>query len=209
MTWTWGRHGDHLRVCGADPQAPERIVCKRGSPPRVRSRLAVHCTRLAKRGITSACAEQTWVEDGFVSKGEDHLRVCGADKGVLRDDRIHPGSPPRVRSRPVERPAISLRLRITSACAEQTSAGWPCSTPARDHLRVCGADGYVTDGELTQGGSPPRVRSRLLQRAAFQARGGITSACAEQTDCRSQLSSVNWDHLRVCGADRWCASPPT
>ena len=50
-------------------------------------------------------------------------------------------------------------------------------------------------------GSPPRVRSRLVEVAPAEAATGITSACAEQTP------PVGWrrwnvrDHLRVCGAD--------
>ena len=50
---------DHLRVCGADRPRTADHRLGRGSPPRVRSRLR-HLEELGgKRGITSACAEQT------------------------------------------------------------------------------------------------------------------------------------------------------
>ena len=50
---------DHLRVCGADTFRSVASFCVTGSPPRVRSRQRVHRRHLRRRGITSACAEQT------------------------------------------------------------------------------------------------------------------------------------------------------
>ena len=70
----------------------------------------------------------------------DHLRVCGADREPEDYRGEHPGSPPRVRSRPRHLQALRVARGITSACAEQTS--WPTWADAftLDHLRVCGAD---------------------------------------------------------------------
>ena len=70
---------DHLRVCGADRAFS---MCERslaGSPPRVRSRLAVDAEPGVQRRITSACAEQTWLRLSRACLSRDHLRVCGAD----------------------------------------------------------------------------------------------------------------------------------
>ena len=50
---------DHLRVCGADPPSFSILAAGVGSPPRVRSRLIVPAHVPYRRGITSACAEQT------------------------------------------------------------------------------------------------------------------------------------------------------
>ena len=50
---------DHLRVCGADVQATTLSTSAAGSPPRVRSRRPGHHVEHVRRGITSACAEQT------------------------------------------------------------------------------------------------------------------------------------------------------
>ena len=84
--WTTGlapRRWDHLRVCGADPASSSPMLCRMGSPPRVRSRppnLRASCYWI---GITSACAEQTHVCDVSVLSCRDHLRVCGADSCIL------------------------------------------------------------------------------------------------------------------------------
>ena len=77
----------------------------------------------------------------------------------------------------VQRP----RLRITSACAEQTAV-WPrMGRGSGDHLRVCGADFLVLVLVKGNAGSPPRVRSRRRALSDKCVVSGITSACAEQT----------------------------
>ncbi len=50
---------DHLRVCGADREWCERTVSSAGSSPRVRSRPVASTRSPRRRGIISACAEQT------------------------------------------------------------------------------------------------------------------------------------------------------
>ena len=95
---------DHLRVCGADENVEHRTLSMRGSPPRVRSRpKGGGLAMTAKVGNT------------------DHLRVCGADVGGGHAVASSRGSPPRVRSRLAVPPVLFSAMRITSACAEQTS----------------------------------------------------------------------------------------
>ena len=94
--------------------------------------------------------------------GWDHLRVCGADESKQDYKDRENGSPPRVRSRLVQSDAKSLAEGITSACAEQTCAIRQYSSNGRDHLRVCGADLRLAEHLGYDVGSPPRVRSRLL-----------------------------------------------
>ena len=131
----------------------------------------------------------------------DHLRVCGADGGQQRGLTSGLGSSPRVRSRRTFESVPSVDAGIISACAEQTPRRSSRTRPARDHLRVCGADyGVKCDGCGIQGSSP-RVRSRLRPRKIrFHVRG-IISACAEQTTGAANHPDTGGDHLRVCGAD--------
>ena len=174
---TW----DHLRVCGADKRLGIPEGEPWGSPPRVRSRRRAARVGRLSRGITSACAEQTWGPDNVQVPTRDHLRVCGADHLDVQRRGTIEGSPPRVRSRRGHQYELSEALWITSACAEQTPElrnpgfwGW-------DHLRVCGADsGRLAMWDRTAG-SPPRVRSRHVH------------GYARMGHAR--------DHLRVCGAD--------
>ena len=57
--WTRWLTRDHLRVCGADNDASTSDLGRMGSPPRVRSRPDEPRRTHVRRGITSACAEQT------------------------------------------------------------------------------------------------------------------------------------------------------
>ena len=172
---------DHLRVCGADKADYRTFLDIEGSPPRVRSRLPEVHADLQPLGITSACAEQTWMFSGSRRWPRDHLRVCGADHCSNSITELALGSPPRVRSRLVWRGRQQREQGITSACAEQTSRSRAKRIPPRDHLRVCGADSRLSFSKSHPVGSPPRVRSRPY--TCHRARCGrrITSACAEQT----------------------------
>ena len=168
-------------MCGADLLTFGGFSVGSGSPPRVRSRHKVVSYLLDGSGITSACAEQTKTLDFEYNPLEDHLRVCGADKGNDGNTHKMSGSPPRVRSRRVEGDHREPQTGITSACAEQTGTPPTTTCAAWDHLRVCGAD-----------------ESRTMLHAGV---GGITSACAEQT-AGYRIRHTQWaDHLRVCGAD--------
>ena len=93
----WDR--DHLRVCGADTIRDVDLDRRRGSSPRVRSRLRGHGPRYPAPGIISACAEQTGRSSRYETSSRDHLRVCGADAFSITRPVIASGSSPRVRSR--------------------------------------------------------------------------------------------------------------
>ena len=172
---------DHLRVCGADGKVQDNATRDAGSPPRVRSRPTRRLGIAGRMGITSACAEQTLTSSTCPLTPWDHLRVCGAD--VPRCAMYQPtrGSPPRVRSRLLLAFDDLGDVGITSACAEQTRTPRPRTCPAGDYLRVCGADEVGVGAAFAFAGSPPRVRSRLLETRGLQSAPGITSACAEQT----------------------------
>ena len=188
-------------MCGADDVYEEVSVSRWGSPPRVRSRRE----RLRAYGrlerITSACAEQTTASTIRMWINGDHLRVCGADHGKIHATIRRRGSPPRVRSRLGVTTGVVGMIGITSACAEQTTTTRVGRLPLRDHLRVCGADQAGWKVHPIEGGSPPRVRSRLQAPARALHRRRITSACAEQTFGVFSSAGASGDHLRVCGAD--------
>ena len=111
------------------------------------------------------------------------------------------GSSPRVRSRPGRADLRAQRVRIISACAEQTRWRKPTKKWTWDHLRVCGADSLAFWNGTHTSGSSPRVRSRPQQIPQAGTTGGIISACAEQTLLQWDAIPSGTDHLRVCGAD--------
>ena len=172
---------DHLRVCGADEIAPPIAPVMPGSSPRVRSRRDEAGCVGTRRGIISACAEQTVPVPAPVTPAWDHLRVCGADRIVEGRNPQDRGSSPRVRSRRVRIRVAVRAIGIISACAEQTAT--------------------TDDKTLQRAGSSPRVRSRQTYITDYLHDDGIISACAEQTPTPIARCSGTRDHLRVCGAD--------
>ena len=50
-------------------------------------------------GITPAYAGKREREKGILDPNRDHPRVCGEKTGLLIPDKIHPGSPPRMRGK--------------------------------------------------------------------------------------------------------------
>ena len=192
-------------MCGADPDRAVQPADSTGSPPRVRSRLVQLGVGDSRDGITSACAEQTILQAYRVGRLRDHLRVCGADFHGRNGRRTRSGSPPRVRSRLMDKFMQAKAQGITSACAEQTLRRQPPTSRSWDHLRVCGADLDPLPQFASQAGSPPRVRSRQRLERCTRPEQGITSACAEQTGPKFPWSGTSRDHLRVCGADELIA----
>ena len=188
-------------MCGADGRLVDGSAAQFGSPPRVRSRRSPAVSRPGRRGITSACAEQTGGSSAVSPGARDHLRVCGADRYPSPGSRNVAGSPPRVRSRPAGYAGAVSGDGITSACAEQTTTIRANDRGYEDHLRVCGADFTLMWATVMFAGSPPRVRSRLIVHVLMTVYAGITSACAEQTSGTSRAWVARGDHLRVCGAD--------
>ena len=168
-------------MCGADHWSAYGSSHRRGSPPRVRSRHVGSVADLDAGGITSACAEQTRTIGQRSRRAEDHLRVCGADVTYAHSPAILKGSPPRVRSRQSQGLEKRERVRITSACAEQTVGCCGGCEWCWDHLRVCGADAVGDALGAGYEGSPPRVRSKPPVTRGNPTPTGITSACAEQT----------------------------
>ena len=127
--------------------------------------------------------------------------MCGADCLLYPRCTTLAGSPPRVRSRLQDVINERMIVGITSACAEQTWSRASGRWWRGDHLRVCGADRSGEWDAEEDRGSPPRVRSRPMGPNRSRQRGRITSACAEQTRRPTKQRMIEWDHLRVCGAD--------
>ena len=189
-------------MCGADADRQPPGEQGLGSSPRVRSRPLLAHVRPPPVGIISACAEQTPATSPEMKNPWDHLRVCGADAGILPATTAVLGSSPRVRSRRDASYRDVVRFGIISACAEQTQRIALGKWNRRDHLRVCGADLRPCATRQPNTGSSPRVRSRLEGNRAGNRAAGIISACAEQTATQPHYRAAARDHLRVCGADQ-------
>ena len=129
-------------------------------------------------GITPACAGKRSVALKFVKILKDHPRVCGEKHLITSLFAMTIGSPPRVRGKAAHRSAWGCKPWITPACAGKSDAEIVVHSPLEDHPRVCGEKGRCHKGQLTQLGSPPRVRGKVQALIAASNESRITPACA-------------------------------
>ena len=113
-----------------------------------------------------------------------------------------PGSPPRMRGKPVVAEWFALEDGTTPAHAGKTfSSGLP-SLPFWDHPRACGEN--VVEAGISEAGkgSPPRMRGKLRKIHYNAAHKGITPAHAGKTAGMYRGWMARWDHPRACGENR-------
>ena len=125
--------------------------------------------------------------------------MCGENESCGYCASRPEGSPPRVRGKLSCLERAAVEDGITPACAGKTTTRRWGITSSRDHPRVCGENNHVSLLGNIFGGSPPRVRGKLVVVDMHRKRLGITPACAGKT-CPLRCSSLcPRDHPRVCG----------
>ena len=108
---------DHPRVCGEQQAWVLSDILRAGSPPRVRGTVRGPCGGQYRRGITPACAGNSYTLDGRAVPDKDHPRVCGEQKPPSSEWKHSIGSPPRVRGTVSASVKKGKPRGITPACA--------------------------------------------------------------------------------------------
>ena len=104
-------------MCGEQQLLMPMPLSPSGSPPRVRGTdFPLAFTEVCIR-ITPACAGNSADHGGGWRTGWDHPRVCGEQLRIAQTATNEQGSPPRVRGTAMERTEMLADLRITPACA--------------------------------------------------------------------------------------------
>ena len=132
-----------------------------GSSPRVRGTRRLVNHEVLRAGIIPACAGNTDAVICWDNLARDHPRVCGEHQWPAVDLRDETGSSPRVRG--TLRRVLCRRYPrgIIPACAGNTPPPGFCTSPRRDHPRVCGEHLITAAGDSIDAGSSPRVRGTL------------------------------------------------
>ena len=109
--------------------------------------------------------------------------------------------PPHAR----RRGAIEIKIRaidgITSACAEKRAIKHLIIVHHRNYLRMRGEEhrsGYI-DASFRE--LPPHARRRAWQGGRAASPIGITSACAEKSQCYNRIGYRAWNYLRMRGEE--------
>ena len=148
---------DHPRVCGEKYFTIRDKVAKKGSPPRMRGKVAPISVTPQAVGITPACA----------GKSRRLYRAIGCSKG----------SPPRMRGKVLHQRPELCSHGITPAYAGKSIPSLSNAYAVQDHPRVCGEKGSSTFWSRNHSGSPPRMRGKVLFKTLGEGTFGITPAC--------------------------------
>ncbi len=170
---------DHPRVCGEKSVGQHTEGGGRGSPPRMRGKVAAVDVVGHIDGITPAYAGKSWSRRAESRKKRDHPRVCG------------------------EKRLSSLMMWsytwITPAYAGKSKGQQARTCPFWDHPRVCGEKKVACLQKFNQVGSPPRMRGKGNSCVVAVDGLGITPAYAGKRSPLSPTPSPVRDHPRVCG----------
>ena len=193
----WGRN--YLRVRG-EYQGLDMSSSTQGElPPRARRILVRKTQKGPHHGTTSACAENTRINDLPTIIDRNYLRVRG-EYTCRNSVRPHLRElPPRARRIQVEAINLGLPDGTTSACAENTSWVLLRYTFTRNYLRVRGEYPHSCYTPTGFAELPPRARRIPGPALTAGAYGGTTSACAENTATLAATPSCVWNYLRVRG----------
>ena len=129
---------DHPRVCGEQYFADSIDDNQPGSPPRVRGTVSPEAAELYQDRITPACAGNRKNAIYCKASKGDHPRVCGEQALAIFSPPHKVGSPPRVRGTGSAAPMRISVIRITPACAGNSTGSYSPKAQVRDHPRVCG-----------------------------------------------------------------------
>ena len=152
---------DHPRVCGEKVKDCLFSQMCKGSPPRVRGKVAAPRQPCGAARITPACAGKSDSVNGVAPPFWDHPRICGEKQVLGLIGAYVAGSPPRVRGKAPQRHRGEKGGRITPACAGKSMYLSKSSDNSEDHPRVCGEKGRCTGLPAYHRGSPPRVRGKV------------------------------------------------
>ena len=193
---------DHPRGCGENMKTAATDFTCLGSPPRMRGKRKQETNRTVKPGITPADAGKTSAMSTRTYRKTDHPRGCGENSLQEILSCIKPGSPPRMRGKPV---SLSLPLqndRITPADAGKTQLTNGHIKQCWDHPRGFGENTFARSFRARLMGSPPRMRGKPFSFLHFFKLDRITPADAGKTGTPCSVFCFAGDHPRGCGENK-------
>ena len=168
-------------------------------PPRARRIRSLQALRNARKGTTSACAENTTIAFQIKPRLWNYLRVRGEYILLLSFSEVSMELPPRARRILGDAGKAVYQGGTTSACAENTGPQRHRPPAPRNYLRVRGEYNNMWHDSLSWLELPPRARRIQRLRYELLQEMGTTSACAENTDPKMNFKDCDWNYLRVRG----------
>ena len=160
--FVYGRsYWDHPRMCGEHAPSCSPYPKTAGSSPHVRGAPSASRCGFHVPGIIPACAGSTMAYRPSSPPTRDHPRMCGEHMPVRMTVKPFEGSSPHVRGARSSRTVGDGIPGIIPACAGSTRSRPACTSPCRDHPRMCGEHSTDTIDTLVLSGSSPHVRGAL------------------------------------------------
>ena len=156
-----------------------------GSPPRMRGKGAECGGGCRSRRITPAYAGKRATVKRQAPPPGDHPRVCGEKKLHPLPEHGRKGSPPRMRGKGPDDCSAEPAAGITPAYAGKRRRSERCHRRNQDHPRVCGEKVAGSVFLVPKGGSPPRMRGKVLDFCVLPFQKGITPAYAGKSQVLS------------------------
>ena len=164
--------GGEKRQCNNTSQG------RRGSPPRGRGKVVYVIDCHIRKRITPAWAGKRFFLGLCHLLYADHPRVGGEKHLAISTFKLLEGSPPRGRGKVFDYLVCAYTTRITPAWAGKSFAPTERQASCKDHPRVGGEKGIMDPGEMTQEGSPPRGRGKVVVKVLSSLSNRITPAWA-------------------------------
>ena len=170
-----------------------------GSPPLARGIQEKVINTIPGFRITPACAGNTAVFSSVSNDNRDHPRLRGEYQSKQTGSLSGGGSPPLARGIPMTQAVCAHPIRITPACAGNTTDSKLEGRLHRDHPRLRGEYEESRGADNGRLGSPPLARGIHLFRLWHGYKHRITPACAGNTN-RSGVHRISLrDHPRLRG----------
>ena len=191
--------GDHPRACGEKIHQNRKWCRDRGSPPRMRGKVAFATPCAPILGITPAHAGKSRFQSLRCSGAQDHPRACGEKKSSLYKCIRPGGSPPRMRGKVPLVSRVSSAVGITPAHAGKRYTRSGNGAGTGDHPRACGEKVDEIPRFHVIQGSPPRMRGKVRWLSGLSGPPGITPAHAGKSYTATREHRCIEDHPRACG----------
>ena len=150
-----------------------------GSPPPMRGKVYKCFIIWFSVRITPAYAGKSGLQDVLPVPAEDHPRLCGEKKTIIR--------------------AKGVCIRITPAYAGKSRSAEKHCRSQEDHPRLCGEKHDCVALPACLYGSPPPMRGKDRNEPIYNICRGITPAYAGKSLRTGQRLIIFRDHPRLCG----------
>ena len=170
-----------------------------GSPPLARGTAAKTFILQHSFRITPACAGNSRPCCGNTKAGGDHPRLRGEQPLQPSLWPCHRGSPPLARGTEFCACRCILQAGITPACAGNRWMSGKEAKEAGDHPRLRGEQIRAAILSGRDAGSPPLARGTVVNVGGLCDNGGITPACAGNSNTNLRICIIFWDHPRLRG----------